>query len=37
MCVVVINVDDRDGAGLGFLERAGLEVMATQYEMVKGL
>jgi len=35
--VAVINVDDRDVAGVGFLGRAGLEVMATQYEMVKGL
>jgi len=35
--VAVINVDDRDEAGVGFLGRAGLEVMATQYEMVKGL
>ena len=35
--VAVINVDDRDAAGLAFLGRAGLEVMATQYEMVKGL
>jgi len=36
-CVAVINVDDRDGAGLAFLGRAGLEVMATQHEMVKRL
>jgi ribosomal protein S18 acetylase RimI-like enzyme len=35
--VAVINVDDRDGAGLAFLGRAGLEVLARQYEMVKGL
>jgi len=35
--ISVINVDDRDEAGLGFLGRAGLEVMATQYEMVKRL
>ena len=36
-CVAVINVDDRDGAGLAFLGRAGLEAIATQYEMVKRL
>jgi ribosomal protein S18 acetylase RimI-like enzyme len=35
--VAVINVDDRDEAGLGFVGRAGLEVLARQYEMVKGL
>ena len=35
--VAVINVDDRDVAGMAFLRRAGLEVMATQYEMSKGL
>ena len=33
--VAVINVDDRDVAGVGFLGRAGLEVMATQFEMAK--
>ena len=35
--VAVINVDDRDEAGLGFLARAGLEAIATQYEMVKAI
>jgi ribosomal protein S18 acetylase RimI-like enzyme len=35
--VAVINVDDGDAAGLGFGGRAGLEVLARQYEMVKGL